>query len=316
MTNKVIRIGTRKSPLAIWQAELVQKALIVQGFRTEIVGIKSEGDIDLVTPLYEMGVQGVFTRAADMALLNNQIDIAVHSLKDVPTRLAVGIVQAAVLPRHSPFDILVYKDNLDFLGTPPREIGMQAQYNAIIGTGSIRRQAQWLHRFPHHKLENLRGNVNTRLQKLHESNWNGAIFAAAGLERIGLRPAKSIDLDWLLPAPAQGAITIVCRETDEALLSACAPLNDSLTAICTHIERDFLRTLMGGCSTPIAALATVENGRVVLKGNICSLDGSKKIDISMQAPLEKAQKLGQLAAKEILDKGADKLIHALTNLAN
>ena len=120
MTNKIIRIGTRKSPLAIWQAELVQKALIAQGFRTEIVGIKSEGDIDLVTPLYEMGVQGVFTKAADVALLNNQIDIAVHSLKDVPTRLAVGIVQAAVLPRHSPFDILVYKDNLDFLNTPPQ----------------------------------------------------------------------------------------------------------------------------------------------------------------------------------------------------
>ena len=312
MTNKIIRIGTRKSPLAIWQAELVQKALIAQGFRTEIVGIKSEGDIDLVTPLYEMGVQGVFTKAADVALLNNQIDIAVHSLKDVPTRLAVGIVQAAVLPRHSPFDILVYKDSLDFLNTPP-------QYNeqkVTIGTGSIRRQAQWLHRFPNHKLENLRGNVNTRLQKLHENDWNGAIFAAAGLERIGLRPEKSIDLDWLLPAPAQGAITIVCKETDKWISEACMPLNDSLTALCTHIERDFLRTLMGGCSTPIAALATVVNDKILFKGNICRLDGSEKLDISMQAPLEKAQNLGHLAAKEILDKGADKLIHELTNLTN
>ena len=185
-----------------------------------------------------------------------------------------------------------------------------------IGTGSIRRQAQWLYRFPNHKLENLRGNVNTRLQKLHESDWNGAIFAAAGLERIGLRPEKSIDLDWLLPAPAQGAITIVCRETDKGLLEACVPLNDSLTALCTHIERDFLRTLMGGCSTPIAALATVVNDKILFKGNICRLDGSEKLDISMQAPLEKAQNLGHLAAKEILDKGADKLILALTNFKN
>ena len=303
MIHKKIRIGTRKSPLAIWQAELVQNALENQGFRTEIVGIKSEGDLDLVTPLYEMGVQGVFTKAADIALLNDQIDIAVHSLKDVPTRLASGIVQAAVLPRHSPYDILVFKNDLHFLDTP--------QYKATIGTGSIRRKAQWLHRYPHHELENLRGNVNTRLQKLHESDWQGAIFAAAGLERIGLRPKNSIDLDWLLPAPAQGAITVVCREKDKWIVEACQPLNDSLTALCTHIERDFLRTLMGGCSTPIAALATLNARNILFKGNVCSLDGSEKIDIQIEMPLDKARNLGKTAAESILAKGADKLIVAL-----
>ena len=304
MLHKIIRIGTRKSPLAIWQAKLVQKALKKQGFSTELVGLSTEGDTDLVTPLYEMGVQGVFTKAADIALLNDQIDIAVHSLKDVPTRLAIGIVQAAVLKRAAHSDILVYKNDLHFLDTPP-------QYKATIGTGSIRRKAQWLHRFPHHQIENLRGNVNTRLQKLADNDWQGAVFAAAGLERIGLRPQNSLDLDWMLPAPAQGAIAVVCRVGEEWLIEACAALNDSLTALCTHIERDFLRQLMGGCSTPIAALAVAKNDDILLRGNICSLNGEQKIEIDIKMPLETAQNLGKIGAKEILNKGGDKIIAAM-----
>ena len=298
MTNKIIRIGTRKSPLALWQAELVQKALKKQGFNTDIVGIRTEGDIDLVTPIYEMGVQGVFTKAADAALLSDQIDIAVHSLKDVPTQMAKGIVQAAVLKRDSPFDILVFKENIDFL----------TNTKAVVATGSIRRKAQWLHRFPSHRIENLRGNVNTRLKKLEENAWDGAIFATAGLERIGLRSENSIDLDWMLPAPAQGAIVVVCRAEDSDLVEACLPLNDSMTALCTKIERNFLGTLMGGCSTPIAALATVEGNDILLKGNICSLDGAQKIDIECSMPIENASNLGIIAAQKILERGADELI--------
>jgi hydroxymethylbilane synthase len=303
MKNKTIRIGTRKSPLALYQAELVQNALEKQGYLTEIIGINTEGDVDLVTPLYEMGVQGVFTKAADAALLSNQIDIAVHSLKDVPTQLAQGIVQAAVLKRDSPYDILVYKEDVNFLKT--------IDYQGIIGTGSIRRKVQWLHKYPKHHIENLRGNVNTRLQKLANSDWNGAIFAAAGLERIGLRPEKSIELNWMLPAPAQGAIAVVCRTGETFFLEACAPINDSLTALCTHIERDFLRQLMGGCSTPIAALAIVEKNDIILRGNICNINGSEKIDIELKMPLENAQDLGKLGAKEILKNGGDKLITVL-----
>jgi hydroxymethylbilane synthase len=303
MINKTIRIGTRKSPLAIYQAELVQDALQKQGYLTKIIGINTEGDIDLVTPLYEMGVQGVFTKAADAALLSGQIDIAVHSLKDVPTQLAQGIVQAAVLTRDSANDILVFKHNLSFLEN--------IDYQAVIATGSIRRKAQWLNRFPNHRIENLRGNVNTRLQKLADNNWNGAVFAAAGLERIGLRPQNSIDLDWMLPAPAQGAIAVVCRVGEAWLMEACATLNDSLTALCTHIERDFLRQLIGGCSTPIAALAEADKNDIMLRGNICSLDGAEKIDIELKMPIDNAQNLGKMGAKEILKKGADKLIAAL-----
>lgn len=305
MKNDTIRIGTRKSPLAVWQAELVQTALQQAGYQTEVVLIKSEGDVDLVTPLYEMGIQGIFTKAADTALLNHQIDIAVHSLKDVPTMMASGIMTAAVLKRDSPLDILVVKNNLTFLENPLAE--------AVIATGSIRRKAQWLHRFPNHTIENLRGNVNTRLQKLEDNAWDGAIFAAAGLERIHLRPENSIDLDWMLPTPGQGAITVVCREADAWLVEACQPLNDPMTVLCTQIERDFLRALMGGCSTPIAALAVVENDNIVLKGNVCSQDGSEKIDIEMSQPISFARDLGITTADSILSKGADKLIEALKN---
>ena len=306
MKNKTIRIGTRKSPLAIWQAELVQNALEKQGFSTEIVGIRTEGDVDLVTPLYEMGIQGIFTKAADVALLNDQIDIAVHSLKDVPTLLPKGVVQAAVLKRDSPFDVLVFKNDVDFL--------QSTDYQGVVATSSIRRKAQWLHRFPNHRVENLRGNVNTRLQKLNENvHWDGAIFAAAGLERIGLRPENSITLDWMLPAPAQGAIVVVCREIDAWILAACQPLNDSLTALCTHIERDFLRTLQGGCSLPIAALAIIEEANVVFKGNVFSVDGSEKVEISRQSAIKEAPNLGKIAAEYILLKGATRLISNLKN---
>ena len=303
MIDKTIRIGTRKSPLAIYQAELVQTALQKQGYTTEIIGINTEGDIDLVTPLYEMGVQGVFTKAADAALLLGHIDIAVHSLKDVPTQLAQGIIPAAVLKRDSPLDILVFKEDSIFLEN--------IDYQAIIATGSIRRKAQWLLRFPNHRIENLRGNVNTRLQKLADNDWQGAVFAAAGLERIGLRPQNSLDLDWMLPAPAQGAIAVVCRVGEEWLIEACAALNDSLTALCTHIERDFLRQLMGGCSTPIAALAVAKNDDILLRGNICSLNGEQKIEIDIKMPLDTAQNLGKIGAKEILNKGGDKIIAAM-----
>ena len=154
-----------------------------------------------------------------------------------------------------------------------------------IATSSIRRKAQWLHRYPNHSIENLRGNVNTRLRKIDENNWNGAIFAAAGLERIHLRPENSIDLDWMLPAPAQGAITISCREDDDVSFDACHLLNDESTDMCTKIERDFLGHLLGGCSTPISALAVIENDKIIFKGNICSPDGKKKIEIEKNISL-------------------------------
>ncbi|HTD93923.1 MAG TPA: hydroxymethylbilane synthase, partial [Chitinophagaceae bacterium] len=201
----IIRIGTRESQLAVWQATRVSELLSHQGHHSELVYIKSEGDTDLVTPLYEMGVQGIFTKSLDIALLQGRIDLAVHSMKDVPVVLPLGLVQVAVLKRGSYKDILV---------TRPDRSTKDSADPLRIATSSIRRKAQWLNRYPGSQIENLRGNVNTRLKKLAESDWDGAIFAAAGLERIGLRPDNSTDLDWMLPAPAQGAIMVVGRMED------------------------------------------------------------------------------------------------------
>src|SRR6478609_1641200 len=274
MANTIIRIGTRESPLAVWQAQQVQHLLSAQKIPSELVYIKSEGDTDLVTPLYALGVQGIFTKALDAALLNNRIDIAVHSLKDVPVQMAEGSVQAAVLKRGNYKDIFVYKDEADVekLGLTNNEWKHQQPENIdqkfTIATSSIRRIAQWKNRYPNTEIENLRGNVNTRLRKLKESNWQGAIFAAAGLERINLRPENSVDLDWMLPAPAQGAIMVVCRENDDYASESCQALNDDATDLCTKIERDFLNGLLGGCSTPISALAEVKNNEVVFKGQV------------------------------------------------
>jgi hydroxymethylbilane synthase len=319
LMNKVIRIGTRESQLAVWQATQVKDLLTQHGFAAELVYIKSEGDIDLKTPLYEMGVQGIFTRSLDIALLNERIDIAVHSMKDVPTQLPKGIVTAAVLKRASYKDLLVYKGELPANISEPGNAVNHSSFTIdhsplTIATSSIRRKAQWLNRYPNHTIENLRGNVNTRLQKLADSHWNGAIFAAAGLERIGLRPERSIELDWMLPAPAQGAIVVACRTNDQYSFEACQPFNDAHTALCTAIERDFLRALLGGCSTPISALATIVNDEVHFEGNILSIDGKEKAGIEKTIAINNSNGLGVIAAKELLQNGgqviADKIQHA------
>jgi hydroxymethylbilane synthase len=312
--KKILRIGTRDSQLAVWQASLVQKQLREQGQDAELVYIKTDGDIDLVTPLYAMGVQGVFTKTLDAALLSNRIDLAVHSMKDVPTQLAQGLAQAAVLPRASYKDILVYKGHETELMNALENSKFKIQNSKFtIATSSIRRKAQWLNRYPHHTIDGLRGNVNTRLQKLSDSNWNGAIFAAAGLERIGLRPATSIELDWMLPAPSQGAIMITCRENDEAVMEACVALNDAHTALCTQLEKDFLRVLMGGCSTPISALAQIKDGQVNFEGNIVSVDGKDKVSVTLSAPIDQATGLGTTAAQQVLQNGGNAIIAKIRN---
>ena len=308
MIKKDIRIGTRESQLAVWQAMQVKSLLSQYGFSAELVYIKSEGDIDLKTPLYEMGVQGIFTRSLDAALLNHKIDIAVHSMKDVPTQLPSGIIQSAVLPRGPVNDLLVFKNGQDFLN--------EESYVANIATSSLRRKAQWLNKYPNHRIHNLRGNVNTRLRKLSEENWNAAIFAQAGLERIDLRPENSQVIDWMLPAPAQGAIMVVCRKEDNYTLEACRNFNDESTALCTQIERDFLRTLMGGCSTPISALAEIKKESIHFRGNILSLDGSKKASIEKKIAVADADNFGKIAAEELLINGGKEIAEEIRHAVN
>lgn len=302
----IIKIGTRESQLAIWQASLVQNLLHKNDVASQLVYIKSEGDINTIKPLYELGVQGIFTKTLDTALLNHLIDIAVHSMKDVPTKLAKGIQQAAVLKRASFKDIIVYKNDPSFLE--------DRSSVATIATSSTRRIAQWLRRYPNHSIKNLRGNVNTRLRKLGEHDWNGAIFAAAGLERIDLRPETSVDLNWMLPAPAQGAIVIVCRENDDESYNVCNVLNDDNTSLCTKIEKDFLKALSGGCSTPISGLALIENDTIIFKGNICSPDGKQIIEIEKESTYNNAVDLGCKAGNELLQNiKVQKIIDGIKN---
>jgi len=327
-----IRIGTRESQLAIWQATQLKNMLAQNGQESELVLIKSEGDVDLVTPLYDIGVQGIFTRALDAALLSDKIDVAVHSMKDVPVQLAKRIKQAAVLKRGSYKDILVPHPHVFNVSTilghitiaqtesntkesdqAPHE-NTEEGVDVIVATSSIRRIAQWSRRYPHHKIENLRGNVNTRLRKLKESNWQGAILAAAGLERIGLRPDNAVELDWMLPAPAQGAIMVVCREDDEDAFKSCKIFNHVETALCTKIERDFLSALMGGCSTPISALAEIKDGQVHFKGNILSPDGHQIAESSSIKHLRDAGDSGFIGAKNILVNGGQAIIDKMKNV--
>src|SRR5687768_14996039 len=294
-----LRIGTRDSRLAIWQATEVQKLLLANGHHSELVYIKSEGDLDLTTPLYEIGVQGIFTRNLDAALLSKRIDMAVHSMKDVPTQLPQGIVQAAVLKRGPVKDLLVMKHGTEFLN--------DENYVAHIATSSIRRRAQWLHRYPKHVIHNLRGNMQTRLEKLYKESWDAAIFAQAGLERIELRPENSIELDWMLPAPAQGAIMIAARENERAVLDACKTINDRETALCTYIERSFLRGLLGGCSTPVSAYAYIFENKVHFKGNIFSPDGTRKVEIEKAESVIGCDDLGKICADEVLATGGKEI---------
>jgi hydroxymethylbilane synthase len=296
---KTIRIGTRDSELALWQAKTVEKSLNDLGYKTEIIAVKSQGDIILDKPLYELGITGIFTKTLDIAMINGQIDIAVHSMKDVPTALPQGIVQAAVLERANVLDILVHKGNVDFL-----------EKEATIATGSLRRQAQWLNKYPNHTVVDLRGNVNTRMQKLNDNKWNGAVFAAAGLERINLKPETFINLDWMTPAPAQGAMVVLAMENDNFTIDAVSQLNDIETEICTYIERQFLRTLEGGCTAPIGALAKYDqvNDTITFEGNLLSLDGKQKLEIKKKVPIEDWKKLGYHSAQEILNNGGKELM--------
>lgn len=306
--DKVVRIGTRDSQLALWQANTVKNKLEKLGYKTQLVPVKSTGDLILDKPLYEMGITGIFTKTLDVAMLNGTVDIAVHSMKDVPTALPTGIVQAAVLERASTVDILVTKGAVHY--SKP----------CTVATGSLRRKAQWLSRYPHHTVVDLRGNVNTRLQKLQDNNWQGAIFAKAGLKRIDVLPENFETLDWMLPAPAQGAMVVVALEKDDFCKEAVSNLNHKPSEICTQIERDFLRTLEGGCTAPIGALAEIVGDAIQFKGCLFSLDGQQKLEIATSVSLGDLQGVveardilvglntGLEAAKELLNKGGSELM--------
>lgn len=295
--NKLIRIGTRASALALWQAHTLQDLLNAEGYTTELIPIKSDGDLDLVQPLYEMGTIGIFTKTLDAALLNNRIDIAIHSMKDVPTQLPKGIRQAAVLERGPVLDVLVKKAK-----------AVPLENSATIATGSLRRKAQWLGHYPNHSIVPLRGNIQTRLTKLKNEAWNGAIFAEAALVRLVTNTEEVEILDWMIPAPAQGALMVVCRTVDTSMFDVLQQFNRPDVALCTQMERDFLRTLEGGCTAPIGALATIEGDQLRFNGGVFSLDGKRKFLVSETFEKFTAQNKGVELANALLKKGAAALL--------
>ena len=301
--NEILRIGTRDSKLASWQAEHVAEKLKKIGIRSELVFIKSEGDLDLTTPLAEMGGKGVFTKALDDALIQKKIDLAVHSYKDLPTVNPLPLKVAAVLEREDPRDALVAPAGTEFLDSP--------EITAVIATSSNRRKAQWLHRYPGHEITNIRGNVQTRLRKVHENGWNGAIFAAAGLKRINLDHHIAEYLDWMVPAPAQGAVAVMIHEANHKLEQVLAQIGHEETAICTGIERELLNRMEAGCSAPVGAFAWIENEVLILHAVALTLDGTVQYDVELTSPVKAATGLGNKAADQLLAKGADAIVEEL-----
>lgn len=295
----VLRIGTRDSELALWQARTVQYKLKQNGIASELVPVKSTGDLVLDKPLYELGITGIFTKTLDVALLKGTVDVAVHSMKDVPTALPKGIAAAAVLPRANASDIMVYKDR------------NRLEERGTIATGSLRRKAQWLRRYPEDRVTDLRGNVNTRLRKLDDSDWKGAIFAAAGLERLGIKPGTHQVLDWMLPAPAQGAMLAVARAADTKTLQALRALDDAETALCVAVERAFLRELEGGCTAPIGALARISGNALNFEGGLFALDGREAYRVSRSFDLPCEPSVGVACAQEILQQGGAGLMQEI-----
>ncbi|QRM88800.1 hydroxymethylbilane synthase [Lacinutrix sp. WUR7] len=300
--SKTIRIGTRDSELALYQAKIVKSQLEHLGHNVVLVPVKSTGDLQLNKPLYELGITGIFTKTLDIAMLNGDIDIAVHSLKDVPTLLPKGIVQAAVLKRGNVRDTLVYKTTEEFLGA--RE--------AVIATSSLRRKAQWLNRYPTHTIEDIRGNVNTRLQKLEETeHFDAAIFAAAGIGRLELRPETAVNLEWMIPAAGQGAIVVVALEEDEETRAILNEINDEETQTCTQIEREFLNRLEGGCSAPIGALCYIKEEEIHFDGILLSPNGSKKITVQRVKKLGEHHDMAAWCADYVIEKGGKRLMDAI-----
>ena len=298
-----IKIGSRKSKLALWQTNHVADRLSELGHTYELILIESEGDKVLDTPLPLMGGKGVFTKALDDAILNQTIDIAVHSFKDIPTVLETSLEVSAILKRENPTDAIVARQGMDFL----------SHKSATIATSSNRRKAQWLNKYPHHNMVDIRGNVPTRIQKLKDSQWDATILASAGLIRLGLKKEIDQELSWMVSAPAQGAVAIICHSENEDIKAIVSKLNDEDTALCTNIERSFLNILNGGCSAPVGAYVRVSEQTISFEGVVVSTDGKEKIVISFEEDKSNAQGIARKAAEEAIAKGAITVIESAEN---
>lgn len=295
-----LKIGTRNSPLALWQAQEVESKLKTLGVETEIVPIISSGDKNLDQPLYALGITGVFTKDLDIALLNKEIDIAVHSLKDVPTQLPHNIQISAVLERDFPEDVLVRNDD-----SKPLDIEVLK-----IATSSLRRRAFWLKEFPETEFTDIRGNVQTRLKKLDNGIANATIFSLAGIKRMNLDITYE-QIPFLLQAPSQGVVAIASLSDNDKLNERLKTISHKETEICVTIEREFLKTLEGGCTAPIGAKAEMLDGQIRFIGRLCSLDGKNCIETDEIFDWNDSENFGEKIALKVLENGGKELMEEI-----
>jgi hydroxymethylbilane synthase len=303
MSDKTIRIATRKSPLAMWQAEHV-KAQLQQahpGLEVELLGMSTQGDKILDTPLAKIGGKGLFVKELEQGMLEGRADIAVHSMKDVPVELPEGLHLPVIMEREDPRDAFVSNTYASLEELPE---------GAVVGTSSLRRQCQLADRRPDLKIAPLRGNVNTRLRKLDEGEFDAIILASAGLKRLGFkeRITSFIDSEDSLPAIGQGAIGIECRMDDDWVNSLLEPLHDDETAICVRAERAMNNRLMGGCQVPIAGFAVLNQNRIYMRGLVGEPDGSVIMRAEIQGEPGEAEQLGIALAEDLLGQGADQVL--------
>ena len=298
-----LRIGTRGSPLALWQAHFVAGQLRARnlGLVVDLVEIQTTGDRVRDVPLTSLGGEGVFTKAIQDALFDKQVDVAVHSLKDLPTVHVQGLTLVAVPERGPTGDAFVSTKFQAFANLPR---------GATVATSSLRRRAQLLNQRPDLKLLEIRGNVDTRLRKLGEQNLDATILAEAGLKRLGLAAhiTEILDESWMLPAVGQGALGIECRGDDSLALACLQPLNDVVTRAAVLAERAMLRTLGGGCHVPIGARGQVFDGQLTLRGTVLSPDGQRRIAAERNGPTETCESIGVDLARDLLEQGARELL--------
>ncbi len=302
-----LRIATRKSALALWQANFVKMELErIHGtsVEVEILGLSTRGDKILDTPLAKIGGKGLFVKELEAALLDNRADIAVHSMKDVPMAFPDGLCLPVICERENPLDAFVSLRYKFLKDLPP---------GARVGTSSLRRRCQVQARFPTLELVDLRGNVNTRLKKLDAGQFDAIILAAAGLLRLGLgdRITEAIDSELSLPAGGQGAVGIECRTNDSSILSLLSPMEHRSTALCVAAERAVNLRLQGGCQAPIACFAELVDGVMSLRALVGAIDGSEILRDNIEGPPAAAEDLGIELADRLLHKGADRLLAPL-----
>ena len=297
-----IRIGTRKSALALWQAEHISAELqrLYPNITVELVHFNTKGE----KPLAQVGGKGLFTAELEEAMHKGDIDIAVHSLKDMPTELPEGLTLGAISAREVPYDALV---------SPVYKTLDKLPEGARVGTSSLRRQAQLLHVRPDLKVEVIRGNVQTRLSKIETEKLDGVILAQAGLKRLGLddQITQVFKADEMIPAVGQGALAIECRSDDTEMLEMLAPINDEATRYAVEGERSFLRQLNGGCQVPMGVHGTINKGQLTLKAMIASLDGKTVYEGEISGPAKKAEILGKNLAKALYEEGGKHIVDAL-----